>query len=144
LAYSSLCTWPCAFTFCFTKVRKEQNTMVQLIKHLILGQRIIPYIGAVKNLLASIMFYVGMLNFVMIAAMFYRTFWLELWIFIAIIAVIIIIAMIIEYKFVIPSTYSFGNTQGYIHNSPLVADLQKALKKLEELEKLIKEQSNVK
>lgn len=112
----------------------------------------LPYIGPVKALLASTMFYIGIVQFLLIAVTSYQVSvspwatqhlpWLTLWIFLGLLLVFVLITLVIEYKFVLPSIYAFGNSQGYVHNSPLVADMQKALRELEEIKAKLGEKRN--
>ncbi len=104
----------------------------------------IPYIGPAKSLLGSVMFYISIIQFVLIAVVFYHTTlspcaaqhspWLSLWVFVGVLIAIFLIALVVEFKFVLPSTISFGNVQGYEHNSPFARDLQKALKELQDIQ----------
>ena len=94
-------------------------------------------------LVTGVLLYISICNFLLIVLMSFQTSilpwtlvhapWLTLGVFILMLVGGLFIAAIIEYKFVIPSRYSFGNVQGYIHNSPLVRDMAEALKELREL-----------
>jgi len=104
--------------------------------------------GALRILVGQVMFYVSMANFVMISVVAYDTTlraviqahfpWFNFPLFIGIMAFLVLVAMVLEYKFVVPSTTSYGNVMWYRHQNPAKADLELILKKLEELEAKIK------
>jgi hypothetical protein len=103
----------------------------------------IPYIGPAKSLLGSVMFYISIIQFVLIAVVFYHTTlspwaaqhapWLTLWVFVGVLSAIFLIALVVEFKFMMASVISFGNVQGYTHGNPFVRDLQKALSELKDI-----------
>jgi len=105
-------------------------------------------LGALRILIGSIMFYVSMANFAMISAMAYNTTlraaiqthfpWFSFPIFISLMVVFVLAAIIMEHKFVVPSVTSYSNAQWYKHKNPAREDLEKILRKLDELEAKIK------
>jgi len=119
--------------------------MFSAIRKVILKQYMIPYVGATKTMLSSVMFYISLINFLLISLVSFQTSikpwavvhasWLTLWSFFGILIGIVLVAIVIEYKFVIPSIYSFGSGQGYTHNNPLVKDIQEVLTILKEKDK---------
>ncbi len=119
--------------------------MFYTIKRLLLKQHIVPWVGAVMLIIAGILLYFSMTNFLLISLMSYQTSikpwtlvhapWLSLGVFIFLLICGAVIAGIIEYKFVMPSRYSTSNVQSATHNSPLMQEIAKALKMLEDIEK---------
>jgi len=102
-------------------------------------RRVSKVIGAVKELMSRVTFYVSVLNFLMLAVTAYYTtirhvLPIPFWIFFAILIVIVIIAMILEYTIVLPSQIAFINWQVYTHENLIRRDLEKVMKKLEEIE----------
>ena len=100
-------------------------------------------IGASRIILANIMFYVSIINFVLISLTAYHTTlkyiitpilpFFNFPIFIGIIVCIILIAIIIEYKFVLPSLYAFQNEQGFKHDNPIKDMLVEINKQLDNI-----------
>ena len=86
----------------------------------------IPKIGAVKEIFSQTVFYMSILNFIMIGFTAYNTTlrpyiveyfdWMQAWMFILILFVILIIGMFIEYIFIMPSYYSFRGKQYSEHS----------------------------
>ena len=117
--------------------------MFARLKATMTKQHIVPGVGATMMMITGVLLYISIVNFLLITLMSYQTSilpwalvhapWLTLWLFILLLLCGSIIAGIIEYKFVTPSRFSFGNEQGYMHNSPLVRDMAEALKQLREL-----------
>jgi len=104
-------------------------------------QRRVRYIGAIKNLFGRTVFYVSILNFIMISSTTYvivikNVINISFILFIFIILGIIILAMIFEFKFVLPSETAFLNWQTYEHNNPLRTDLEEIKKDLDYLKKI--------
>ena len=123
--------------------------MLSKIRKVLLRQYMIPYVGALKSLFGGVLFYLSPISFTMLSITTYKVAiapwaaihapWLSLWVFLGILPVAVILGLVIEFKFVVPSITSYSNVQGYIHNSPFVRDLQVALGKLDNLSKEIKE-----
>lgn len=122
--------------------------MFSKIRRVTTKQYIIPYIGEVKTMLGGVLFYLTPFSFVMLAVTTYKVaispwaaihaHWLNLWVFLGIMPVFVVLGLIIEYKLVFPSMIAFSNRQGYVHRSPLVADMQQALEKLDYVESQLK------
>ena len=102
------------------------------------------WIGSVKEILAHTVFWVSMINFVLIAATAYNTTlfpyintyfnWVTFPIFMLALTIIVGIAMLIEYKVIIPSVISFRNRQEYEHENLLRKDLAEIKERLERIE----------
>jgi len=108
----------------------------------------LPWVGGAKEMLAQTVFYISMINFVLIAITAYNTTlrtylqsWLpgfQLWMFFAILTTLVIIIMIIEYKFIAPSLYSFRSKQMFEHESKVMDELRDIKKKVADIEKKLK------
>ena len=98
------------------------------IKQLLI-QKKLPFIGEFKETFAQVLFWVSILNGMMVAGTFYYTTlrhivtWLNLGLFITIIAVFVLIAFIIEYKYIVPSIWAFrGNQLGMNNQTKFTKD----------------------
>lgn len=121
---------------------------MSILRQIILRQYALPYIGGAKYLINNILFYIGVINFGLIAIMSYHTTlapwaaehakWFNLWVFAIIISVILVLAMIIEFKIMLPSLIGFANVQGYIHENPFVQQLKEVQKELREVKTIVK------
>ena len=93
-----------------------------------------PLLGGLKELASRTMTYVSFINFTLMAITAYevslRTFfhqyipWMSFALYFSLLILLVIVAMVIEYKFIIPSHYTFLNKQEYQHQSLLARDLQ--------------------
>jgi len=103
------------------------------------SQRRVRYIGGFKNLLMRTTSYIAILNFLMIAVTAYYTtvrYFLPIpfAIFMLCLVLLVFVAMLIEWRYVLPSEIRFLVWQQYIHENPLVRDvkeLKEAVKRLE-------------
>jgi len=103
-----------------------------------------PWLGGVKDITARTMFYMGLLNFFQISAIFYYTtlkptysqslLWISFGVYLGILTLLFLAVMVLEYKFVIPSTYTFQNRQEYLHQNLIRKDLKEILERLKKLE----------
>ena len=103
-----------------------------------------PWIGALKDLIGRTMFYMTPINLFMLAATTYhvtaRDFiwqfapWFNFWIFFFILVFIAILAMIVEYKIIFPSTVHFSNIQGYKHGNLLRRDLEAVMQEIQKID----------
>lgn len=91
-----------------------------------------PLVGGVKDLAQRTMFYVSAINFVLLIITTFSVSQLVnqigLFVFVGIIIVVLLLAMAIEYKFILPSSWVFINKQRYKHGEPLIKDIQEVLK----------------
>ena len=102
-------------------------------------------VGGLKDITMRTMFYVSALNFIMLVITSYsvslRDFmseyveWFSFPVFFGFLILILIIAIIIEYKFILPSQWQFANKQQYEHKSPVRLDLEEIKDRLTEIEK---------
>lgn len=103
-------------------------------------KRVGRFIGGLKELLARVTFYISILNFLMIIATTYYTtvrhlYSIPFWMFFLALAVILVVAMVVEYTIVLPSQIAFLNWQAYTHDNPIRRDLEKIMARLDEIEK---------
>jgi hypothetical protein len=106
-------------------------------------------LGGIKVVAQSAMFYVTALNFVMLIwlsiqdttlSVVLREFgakyvpWFNFPIFLAIAIGLLLIAMWVEYKYIIPSTWAFQNWQFYAHRNPMRSDVLKVLSNQESID----------
>ena len=110
----------------------------------VLKQYKVPWIGGMKDLLGQLVLYVSMFNFALIVVTAYNTtireyiiVWIpgfQLWMLFAILILIIVVLMIIEYKFIVPSLYQFRTNQMFKHESEIIDALNDIKKRLDEIE----------
>jgi len=89
----------------------------------------IPYIGAARNLFVRSMFYISLINFLMLALTTYTVVVRDVVeipfvMFVAGLIVIVAISLLFEYCVVLPSETSFMNKQVYEHDNPVKDDLK--------------------
>jgi uncharacterized membrane protein len=102
------------------------------------------WIGGLKEVLGHTVFWVSMINFVLIAVTAYNTTlyiyinlyfqWMTFPIFMLFLVVLVAIAMLIEYKIIIPSVMAFRNKQEYEHQNLLRKDLDEIKERLKGIE----------
>ena len=93
----------------------------------LLRQHNIPWIGQLKDMAVMTMFYVGILNTLMIAITAYGTTmrpflllhmpWFKLWMLIALVVIVALVGMLLEYLLVYASYFSFRNKQEFEHEN---------------------------
>jgi len=103
-------------------------------------KKVSPFWGGIKELLSRAMFYIGIINFILIMITSYHTsikdiLTIPFWVFFLIMTVILGIVMIFEYIVVLPSSVAFSNRQSYKHDNPIKDDFIKILKKLDDIER---------
>ena len=101
----------------------------------IFNQHKLPWVGGAKEMLAQTVFYVSMINFVLIAVIAYnstlREFiidwmpWFKLWMFLGGLVALVLVAMVLEYKYIAPSLYSFRSKQMFEHESKITDALKR-------------------
>lgn len=111
-------------------------------------------VGFVRTMMAYLMFYLAPINFLLLVWTAWHTTislwaydhapWLNIWIFLLIISVVLLLGLILEFKLVLPSMVAFQNTQAYQHSNPIAADFRTVMAKLEKIEKLLEEQDEKK
>lgn len=102
-----------------------------------------PFWGGVKDILGRAMFYIGILNFILIMITAYHTSIKDMipvpfWIFLMALSIVFLIAMIFEYVIILPSSISFSNRQSYKHDNPIKEDMNRILNKLDNIEQQLK------
>lgn len=91
--------------------------MPRRIRQYLREQRLIPWVGEFKETLAQAMFWGTIINGGMIAGTFYFTTlrhiapWFKLPLFVAVAGVLVVVILIIEFKFVVPSIWAFRGRQ---------------------------------
>lgn len=106
-----------------------------------------PFLGGLKELFSRVMFYAGIINFVLISVTAYNTsikyvMPIPYLAFFSILMVGLSIAMIFEYIIVLPSSVAFSNRQSYKHDNPIRDDMLKILKKLDDVSKRLESMEN--
>ncbi len=101
----------------------------------LLKQHKVPWVGGLKEMLAQTAFYVSMINFVLIAVVAYSTTlrvfildwipWFKLWMFLGGLVIIVLVVMVLEYKYIAPSLYSFRSKQMFEHESKITDALKR-------------------
>lgn len=114
----------------------------------LLKQYKIPWVGGLKDVLAQTVFYVSMINFVLIGITAYNTTlreyfirWIpgfQLWMFFAIIIILVFGLMVLEYKYIVPSLYSFRSKQMFEHESKVMDELRDIRKLMAEINNKLK------
>jgi len=97
-----------------------------------------PYVGGFKDLAQRTMFYVTALHFALTVGLSWSVYvgkMMPIATFLGLIVFSILIAMFVEYKFVLPSTWGFVNRQTYKHFNPLFKKFDKFEKKMDRREK---------
>lgn len=115
---------------------------------LLMKQHIVPYIGEMRTVATGAMFYASMMSLMLMGLTAYQLVimswavvhapWLTLWRFLGLLVVPGVVAVIIEWKFFLPSIFALSNRQSYRHNSPFAADLKQVLEGQAEIKKLLK------
>ena len=105
--------------------------------------------GGFKQLGTQIAIYITMLNLVLLAATAYTTTFstwfrdnnleIPFWLFMGVIVAGIIVMMFVEYKFSLPSFFSFWNDQFWKHNNPVKIELKAIRKENKELKESMAE-----
>lgn len=101
----------------------------------------LPWVGGAKEVLAQVAFYVSAINFFLIAVTAYHTTlsvylvdwvpWMTFPLFMGILIVLLVGTMVLEYKFIVASLYTFRGKQMFEHESQVVDKLNEILKRLD-------------
>jgi hypothetical protein len=93
--------------------------------------------------------YVSFINLVLLMITSYNTGWVQEHLlninfaqFVAIIAGLLILALVFEFKVDMPNYFSFWNKQFWAHNNPMRQQMEQMQKTIEELQKNINEMRN--
>ena len=103
--------------------------------------------GGFRILVANVMFYVAMVNFLLISVTAYSTTlrdpirlylpWFNFPIFAGIMVIFFIVGAVIEHKFVIPAVTRYSNSQIAKHENPIMQNTVQILARLEKIEEAI-------
>lgn len=102
----------------------------------------VPYVGAARNLFVRAMFYISLLNFIMLALTTYTVvvrdvIEIPFYMFILGLIVLVCVSLLFEYCIVLPSETAFMNKQVYEHGNPVRDDLQELKGTLQELKNIL-------
>lgn len=106
-------------------------------------KKVSTFWGGIKELLGRAMFYIGIINFILIMITAYHTSIKDImpipfWTFFLALIVILFIVMVFEYVIILPSSIAFSNRQSYKHDNPIKDDMNKVLKKLDGIEQQLR------
>ena len=103
--------------------------------------------GVFATLAGQLSIFIAMLNLLLLITTAYNTTlrgWFEhynvplnFWTFTGLVALLLIIAACLLYKFALPSFFSFLNDQAYRHDNPIRGDIEKLQKSVDELSKKV-------
>lgn len=103
-----------------------------------------PWLGALKDLSGRTMFYMTPINLFMLAATTYhitaKAFisqfapWINFWMFFGGLVLVAIVAMIVEFKVVFPSSVFFSNIQSYKHGNLIRQDLESIMREVQKID----------
>lgn len=104
-----------------------------------------PYVGGFKDLAQRSMFYVTAINFILTIGISYSVFvnqWFGIGVFLGLLAFAVLVMMLVEYKFILPSTWSFVNRQTYKHKNPLLTKFEEFEEKMDKRMDVIEKKLN--
>lgn len=123
------------------------------MKGKIMKQHEIPWIGALKDLYSMTSVYFAALNLLLIAITAFATVigpllhtpgafiiyapWMNIYLFIGCLAVLVLLAMALEYKYIYPSYFAFRNKQEYEHQNLIRGDIKLLMERLARIEKAL-------
>ena len=103
-------------------------------------QHNIPWVGMLKDLAVMTMFYVSIINFILIALTAYYTTlrpvimahapWFKVWMFLLVLVGLSLIGMLLEYKFVYASYFAFRNKQEFEHENLIKKEIREQFEDL--------------
>lgn len=104
-----------------------------------------PWVGGFKDLFSRTMLYISIVNFILIAVTAYdvtlKSFilqyvpWISFWMYFLILIVVVLLAMVLEFKFIVPSHYTFLNKQEFEHQNLIRKELEGVKNELSKLKK---------
>jgi hypothetical protein len=111
------------------------------------------WLGALKTQFSNTQFYIGLIQFGLVVVTAYHTTldpwfvihvpWMNIMVFILSMLGIYVLAMILDYMFILPSVIAFGNRQSYKHENPVKADFERVLKELKDIKAQLGEDINL-
>jgi small-conductance mechanosensitive channel len=119
------------------------NVLNKLLSKIPRQKKVGTFLGGLKELLGRTIFYVSIINFLLLMVTAYYTTLrnfipIPFWTFFLILIAIVIVALILEYTIILPSSIAFMNIQAYKHENPLRDDVQEILRRMEKIEEDIK------
>ena len=103
-------------------------------------QKNLPWIGPLKDIVMSTVFYISIINFILISVTAYYTTlrpflliyapWFKIWMWLSLLVGIVLVMMVLEYKFVYASWYTFRNKQEATHENLIIKRIDELEKKL--------------
>ena len=103
-----------------------------------------PWLGALKDLSGRTMFYMTPINLFMLAATTYHVTakafisqfapWINFWVFFGVLVLVAIVAMVVEFKVVFPSSVFFSNIQSYKHGNLIRQDLESIMREVQKID----------
>lgn len=128
---------------------RRHDNCIQNGQHGWLAQKQIPFIGTFRQLMGGAMTWVTFLIFAfsMLAAWDTGTVkeirddlpWLNLVTFIAVTVAALIVAMIVEHKWIQPSVMAYWNQMFYNHGNPIVTDQKRIEEKIDRITKMLEQ-----
>jgi len=104
-----------------------------------------PWLGGLKDLFSRTMLYISIINFILIAVTAYNVTlkafllqyvpWITFWMYFAVLVTIVLLAMALEFKFIVPSHYTFLNKQEFEHQNLIRQELKEIKDILDTLRK---------
>ncbi len=103
-----------------------------------------PWLGGLKDLFSRTTLYISIINFILIAITAYEVTlkslilqyvpWMSFWVYFLTLVAIVLLVMVLEFKFIVPSHYTFINKQEYEHQSLYAKDLKEIKERLKMIE----------
>lgn len=105
--------------------------------------------GAFRNLGSYVTFYLGIINFIVLLINTYILgfiaqaglpipIWLVIILALLVFFIFLVIAMVLEHKYTIPSFMTYWNQQWWLHGNPMVNELKGMQEQLDRIEKELK------
>lgn len=117
-----------------------------------LRQRNIPLLGALVDSLVTSLPLTSLITFVSMQIVLYDTSirpyveahiqWLSIWVFVAFMVVGVSLAMLVVFKYIIPSVWTFRNKQMFGYDSHVINQLSDVIERLERLEQKMDDRQN--
>jgi BMFP domain-containing protein YqiC len=107
-----------------------------------------PFWGGIKDVLSRAMFYISIINFILIMVTAYHTSIKDIipipfWTFFIVLSTLLFVVMIFEYVIMLPSSVVFSNRQSYKHENPMRDDMNRILEKLDIMERRLDKLDNM-
>lgn len=102
-------------------------------------------IGGILSIFTQSMFIFGIVTFLNTTALVYQSilrYYINLWGFVIIIGIGLLLWMMIYYVIIMPSMIRFGNRQGYEHGNPIREDIEIIKRELKEIKDELRHTKN--